>query len=105
MLLQVPLGQTLFGNHPVSSYADRPIALISDILPNVYVFASLILLAYLVFGGVMMITSAGADQTQKGQQIISNAIIGFLIVFASFWIIQIVQILTGVSILDSSFLN
>jgi hypothetical protein len=53
----------------------------------------------MVFGGLLMISSAGnAKQTESGQQAITNAIIGFALIFTSYWIIQIIEVLTGISI-------
>lgn len=102
LLAQVDLQDVLFRDHPgASSISGSPTLWISEILPNVFVVASLILFAYLVFGGFIIITSAGSsDQVQKGQQAVTNAIIGFIIIFASYWIIQIIQVLTGVPILQ-----
>ncbi len=51
----------------------------------------------------MVVSSAGnAEKTDKGKQAITGAIIGFVIIFASYWIIQIIEIITGVNILNST---
>ena len=79
--------------------------LISTILPNVYVAAGLILLFFLIFGGVMVILGAGkgeSQQAEQGKKIITRTIIGFLIIFLSYWIIRIIEIITGVKIFSSS---
>lgn len=80
-----------------------PGALISILLKNVYVIAGIALLILLIFGGISIIMSAGSGDAKKaaqGQKAITNAVIGFLIVFASFWIIQIIEYITGVKILN-----
>lgn len=54
----------------------------------------------------MIMVSAGSgktDQMQKGQQILVGAIIGFLIVFGSYLIIQLVEFITGVPIFNPGF--
>ena len=80
---------------------DSPYAFISSILPNIYIISGILLLVYLVFGGFLMITSSGnPDEAAKGQKIITNAIMGFVIIFASYWIIQIIEIITGITILE-----
>ncbi len=76
--------------------------LISAILPNVYVIASLILLIFLIFGGITVIVGAGkgnAEQAEKGKKILTNTLIGFLVIFAGYWIMQILGIITGLPIL------
>ena len=79
--------------------------LISTILPNIYMVAGLILLFFLIFGGVMVILGAGkgeGQQVEQGKKIVTRTIIGFLIIFLSYWIIQIVEIVTGVKIFSPS---
>jgi hypothetical protein len=49
----------------------------------------------------MFISSAGkgeSESTKKGSQAIAAALIGFLIIFASYWIIQLVETITGLTI-------
>lgn len=75
--------------------------LITAILPNIFVLAGIILLFLLIFGGVAIILGAGKgneERIQQGKQTITSALIGFLVVFAAYWIIQIVEIVTGIPI-------
>ena len=76
-------------------------ALISTILPNLYVAAGLILLFFLIFGGITIILGAGkgeSEEAEKGKKIITNTLIGFLVIFLSYWIIRLVEIITGIEI-------
>jgi len=76
--------------------------LISVILSNAMVIAGIILLFLLIFGGISMIMGAGQDnpeQAAKGKQAATAAVIGFIIIFAAYWIIQIVENITGLDIL------
>ncbi len=78
--------------------------LISSILPNIYVVAGVILFLLMVFGGFTYIKSAGSSDeegVQKGQKAITAALVGFLIIFASYWIIQLIEIITGIQIFGS----
>ncbi len=96
------LDEMLFGTNKIQTggYTSNPTSLISSILPTVYIVAGLILFIYLVVGGFMLIASAGNEkQAEGGKQAVTNAIIGFVIIFASYWIIQIIQIITGLKIL------
>lgn len=75
---------------------------ISKILPNVYVLASLILFFLLIGGGFKVIVSAGQENPEevaKGKKAIGAAIAGFIIIFASYWIMEIIEVLTGLDIL------
>ena len=72
---------------------------ISTMLPNVFVLASIILFILLIVGGFVMIASAGNPDKQKsGSNALTAAIIGFAIIFASFWVIKLIEFLTGVNI-------
>jgi len=78
--------------------------LISAILPNIYVFAGIILFILLIVGGLMVIINAGKGEqegVQTGQKAITAALVGFLIIFASYWIMQIIEIITGIKIFES----
>jgi hypothetical protein len=80
--------------------------LISSILPNVYILAGLILFVLLLFGGFSFIMGAGGgnpDQANKGKQAIGAAVAGFGLIFASYWIMQIIKKLTGIDFLNTTF--
>lgn len=104
LIAQVDLKDTFFGDNRVG--ADRYTGdggfgnLISDILPTVMIVAGFILFLYLIFGGFLIISSSGdSKKTDEGKQALTNAIIGFAIIFVSYWIIQIIEVITGISIL------
>lgn len=93
----------IYSSHPVGGYAEKPLNLVAAILPTIYIIAAFILFLYFIFGGFTML-SAGSDpkKTESGQQALTNAIIGFVLIFTSYWIIQIIQIITGVPILKGN---
>ena len=100
MMLQVSIG-TEIGSNIVGNYPDVA-SLVTIILKNGLTLAGIILVALIIFGGVSYIMAAGeADQKKlaAAQDTITSAIIGFLVVFTSYFIIQIVQIVTGLKIL------
>lgn len=81
-------------------------SLISAILPNLYILAGILLLFLLIFGGFSLIMGAGGGDTQKtgqGKKAVTMAVAGFLIIFVSYWIIQIIEVVTGVNIFKPNF--
>ena len=94
--------QFLLGeNKPVGDVFDSPGTLISLILKNVYVVAGIILFFFIIAGGLIIITGAGnSDKQKQGSKTITSALIGFLILFSSFWIIRIIESLTGIQIIN-----
>ena len=72
----------------------------SAALPLVFVFAGLGLFIYLIYGGFHLMVSGGDPagiQEAKGK--ITNALIGFFIIFCSYWLIQILEIVFHLKIL------
>ena len=73
---------------------------ITEALKYVYVFAGLMLLVWLIYGGITMMTAAGdQNKSAQGQGMITNAAIGFGIIFVSYFVAQIVEVVLGVKIL------
>jgi cytochrome bd-type quinol oxidase subunit 2 len=67
---------------------------LGDLLTNVgttaAMAAGILLFGMLLFGGITWLTAQGnEDQVEKAQRIISNAVIGLVIVIAAFFITQI----------------
>lgn len=74
--------------------------IISIILPYVFILSGLILFVFLIFGGFQLLLSAGNPESVKsGQGKITSALIGFIIIFVAYWLVEILQIVFGISIL------
>lgn len=65
-----------------------------------YVISGILLLLYLVSGGITWLTSAGDKEgLEKAKKTLTNAVIGISILAVSFPVIKIVEIVLGVDIL------
>jgi len=65
--------------------------IIGALLPYIFGIAGLLLLLYLIFGGFSLLTSGGDPKAvQAAKEKITFALIGFVIVFVSFWLVQII---------------
>ena len=70
--------------------------IISQLLIYIYPLAGILLLVMLILGGFEFLTSAGNEEkVKKGQGRITSAVIGFAILFAAYWIMQIIQVILG----------
>lgn len=97
----INLGQALkFQNATADTAYTGVGSLINNILPNVYIAGGVVIFFMIIIGGFTIIANAG--DSHKIQETITSAIIGFAVLFASYWIIQIIQVVTGVPILNSS---
>jgi hypothetical protein len=58
--------------------------------------AGFLLLLYLIYGGIQLMTSGGdPKKTQSGKSIITNAIVGFVIIIIAYFIVQVVGLFLG----------
>jgi hypothetical protein len=104
-LLAVAIDPYLGNKGNVSATFPTLGSLISVILQNSLTVIGIILLVLLISGGLMFIISAGSNDSKKSAQaksMITDALIGFAVVFLAYFIIQIVETVTGLQILNPS---
>lgn len=78
--------------------------LINFLLPYLFGIAGLILLLYLLWGGFMLMTSQGdAKGVEAAKTKITHAIIGFVIIFIGYWLVQLLGLITGVGQIGDTF--
>ena len=103
LLAAVNLGDLPLGTgKSVSQTYTEPASLVTLIVKNGLTIAGIILLVLLIAGGFMMIAGAGSGDQKKAAQskaMITDALIGFLVIFLSYFIIQIIEVITGLTIL------
>jgi hypothetical protein len=104
-LTQVPISNTLFNQHPdTNTLTNSPGTLISHLLPNAIVLASIIFFFLILFGGFGLIVGAGKQsdpkQVAKAKDALTWGVIGFLIVISSYFILQILSELVGFDLLN-----
>ncbi|MDP1722400.1 MAG: hypothetical protein Q8L37_04255 [Candidatus Gottesmanbacteria bacterium] len=77
-------------------------ALVTVIVRNAFVLAGIISFLLLVFGGFSVIMAAGSGDTkelEKGQKTITYAVLGLILVVVSYWIVQIIEKVSGVRLI------
>lgn len=107
LLAVVEIGKEIktSGSKTLASDYSSISPLISSLLRNSLTIASVIFLFLLIFGGIMFIASAGSGDEKKAGQAksaLTSALIGFAVVFCAYFIIQIIEVITGVQILNSA---
>lgn len=86
---------------PPCAYFNKPADLVNTIIPVVTSIASIIFFVLLIVAGFQLIMHAGAGDPKelgKWRATFSAAIIGLIIMFSAYWIVQIAQSVTGVKI-------
>ena len=72
--------------------------ILSRLLIYIFPFAGLIMLLYLLFGGYKYMLSRGDPKAlAEAKGAITTALIGFVIVFVAFWIVQIIGVVLGLN--------
>lgn len=78
----------------------KPAAIFSALLPYIYVVAGLILLFILIIGGIGLMTAAGdPKKIEASQGKITTGVIGFMIIFVSYFLVQLVELMLGIKVL------
>lgn len=72
--------------------------LVSLFLKASFAIAGLLVLFFIVFAGFQMIVGAGQNNPEaakKGKEAATAAVVGFVIIFVAYWIIRIIELITG----------
>lgn len=81
----------------VSELYNTPATLVDIIIKNMFPISGVIIFAMLFLAGFKFITK-GKDGIEEAKKIVTTTLIGFLVMFSAFWIVQIISLLTGVNI-------
>lgn len=84
---------------PLADELSTPRGILSQVLAYAFPLAGLILFVMLVWGGFEILSGATTKKSlDAGKQRITSAIVGFLLLFSSYWIMRVVEIIFGVNI-------
>lgn len=102
---QIDIGTAFrFGDKPVNEVFNSLSALVNAILPNIFVIAGVIFLVLLIFAGVGVILSSGSgnpEGAKKAKAAATSAATGLFLIFAAYWIMEILQFITGIKFFNS----
>ncbi len=74
-------------------------SIISKLLPHIFIISGLLMAVMIIYGGFQLMVSGGdSEGIREGKAKITWGIVGFLIVFSSYFIVQIVQAIFNVQI-------
>jgi len=96
------IGDTFFGTGSFLKETKDVGKLTSNLITAAIGLAGIIFIVLIIGGGIGMIAGAGNDnpeQAAKGKQAVTSALIGFIVVFAAYWIVQLIETFTGLKLL------
>jgi len=88
------------GDAAIADQLSTPGGIVSRLLQFLFPLSGLVLFAMLVWGGfeILSKSSQGTKGLEAGKNRITAAIVGFLLLFATFWMAQIIEIIFGIVI-------
>lgn len=95
-------GQTILDDQasPYANQLNSPGGIVSRALDFAFPIAGLILFVMLVWAGFEILVGAPSKKSiDAGKQRATAALVGFLLLFATYWIFQIIEVVFGVRIL------
>lgn len=87
---------------PAGTFPELGI-LVNVLLKNVFVLTGVLLFVVLIFGGLKLMIGIESGDKQgagEGKNAITAALVGLITVFTAYWLIQIIEYLTGLKIFD-----
>lgn len=96
----IPLGDCLklSDDSKINETYTTPAFLVNLLVRNIFAIGAVILFFMILLAGFQFI-AGGKKGMENAKQIISAALLGFLLMFSAYWIVQIVKLLTGANIL------
>lgn len=82
---------------PVQDVYTDPAFLVNLLVRNIFIIGGVIIFLMVFYAGFKFI-SQGTKGKDEAKGIISACLVGFILMFSAYWIIQIIKLVTGVDI-------
>ena len=103
-IAQVDIGSTFLGSSSQNLSDLSGVGLyVSAIITGAISIAGIIFIFLLVGSGIAVISGAGKNDpqsVQKGKQAATSALIGFVVVFMAYWIVKLIELITGLKLIS-----
>ena len=99
------IGSDFIGTNPNLTTQEGVGKIVSAIIAGSLSIAGVILLFLLIGGGIAMIAGAGKSDPQsveKGKKAATSALIGFVVVFSAYWIVKLIETITGLNLIGGT---
>lgn len=76
-------------------------SLLSFLIPKILLFSGIIFFILIVIAGIGMVSGGGGDDShaqEKAKMFLTYAVIGLMIIFGAYWILQVISFITGGSL-------
>lgn len=86
------------GGDAVNSIYTNPTVLVNTIISTLYVAGGIIFFFMIIYSGFKFI-SAGTKGKDEAKTIITTAVGGLVIMFVAYWIVKIIEVVTGTKLI------
>ncbi len=87
----------LSNDQGVGEVYESPAFLVNLIVRNLFVAGAVILFLMVFYAGFLFVFK-GKKGVEDAKAVATNAIIGFVVMFSAYWIVQIIAVVTGTNI-------
>jgi len=97
-LAQINIGEKFLGNGHFLTNLTGVGQLVTMLIQISLTIAGVVLLILMMAGGISLIAGSNngnPEAAERGKKTITSAAIGFAVVFAAYWIVQLLESLTG----------
>ncbi len=102
--LQVDYNNLIADTTPNFSSTTTIGDIVARLIPYFFFFAGVLLLLYLIMGGFLLMTSKGDPKAiSAAKNKITYGLVGFIIVFAAYWIVQVLGMFLGLPDIGNVF--
>ncbi len=81
----------------VQDVYDTPSKIVNLIVSNLFVIAGIVIFIFIIGAGFSFLQESSQGK-EEARNLATGAIIGFIVMFAAYWIVQIVAAVTGADI-------
>lgn len=81
----------------VKDVYDSPAFLVNLLVRNAFVFAGIIIFLMILYAGFRFISN-GTKGKEEAKGILTACAVGLAIMFAAYWVVQIMKVITGVDV-------
>lgn len=82
----------------VASVFDQPADIVSLIVQFIFVISGFLLFVTIFYGGFKFVRS-GSKGKDEAKSMISTALIGFIVIFVAYWVVRILETITGMELI------
>lgn len=76
---------------------DQPATIVNLIVSNVFVIAGVVIFGLIIGAGYSFLQNTGKGKEQA-REMATGAVVGFIVMFSAYWIVQIIGRITGANI-------